>query len=144
MADDPQVKSLSETALAQHDSQQSLAESVQPDLKYTETVVRAEAVRLVMIAMATDPQPTSSDLAQIVRLYRPIDPSNMLPIERSMVLNTVDDPFPMGARLAMKQASLVEGSLQTVQVRAQAASVLAASASLTGSSVLGQAEAGSW
>ncbi|OQN98535.1 hypothetical protein B0A48_15796 [Cryoendolithus antarcticus] len=140
MPDHDQVTPLSEAALAQHEVQQSLTTS---DLKYVETVVRAEAARLVAIAMAMKPQLDSTSAAQIGHLYKPVPASNMLPTERFMVLNTVDDPFPMGARLAMRQASPAEGSLQTVQIRAQAASVLAASASSTESSVLGQAEAGS-
>ncbi|OQN97130.1 hypothetical protein B0A48_17227 [Cryoendolithus antarcticus] len=141
MPDHDQVTPLSDAALAQHEVQQSLTTS---DLKYVETVVRTEAARLVAIAMATKPQLDLTSVAQIEHLYRPVPTSNMLPTERFMVLNSVDDPFPMDARFAMKQASLVEGSLQTVQVRAQAALVLAASASSTESSVLGQAEAGSW
>ncbi|KAK6438085.1 hypothetical protein LTR95_005718 [Oleoguttula sp. CCFEE 5521] len=140
MPDHDQVTPLSESALAQHEVQQSIATS---DLKYIETVVRAEAARLVAIAMTVKPQVESTKPAQIGHLYGPILASNMSPTERFIVLNTADDPFPIGARLPMKQACLVEGSLQTVPVRAQAASVLAASATSTGSSVLGQAEAGS-
>lgn len=108
-------------------------------------MIRAEAAQKFERAMATtancfgnaavkiskhgesEPEPSSdSALTRLPNLYRPDASSSMTPIQRFAVLSSANDLMPWEARRIMVEAGLTEGSLETLQVRVEAAVSLVA------------------
>lgn len=66
-------------------------------------------------------EPSDSALTRLPNLYRPDASSSMTPIQRFAVLAPANDPTPWEARQVMIEAGLTEGSLETLQIRVEAA-----------------------
>lgn len=58
------------------------------------------------------------------KVYQPLDPSYMTPMERFATLSPANDPCPWESRKTMTQVGLEEGTMETLHVRIHAAVVV--------------------
>jgi hypothetical protein len=76
---------------------------------------------------SVDPRSTSTpipDLELLTQTYQPLESSSMTPMERFVTLSPANDPRPWESRMMMARVGLEDGSMETLDVRVDAAIIV--------------------